>query len=183
MKMAEQTPVDRFFTEASVILEALPDTEPSLRITANDNFRKSLLLAAASYFEKRICDIVLEFVRERSKGSVLLEEFVRNKAITRQYHTWFDWEKNNANRFYSLFGKSFSEMMRERVKQIGGLQDSERAFLEVGNERNKLVHQDYVTFLLNKTMDEIYQCYRKALDFVEILPAALRECDNCSDES
>jgi hypothetical protein len=64
----------------------------SFRNTAEENFRKALLLAAASYFEHCISDAVLEFANETSNGNELLVEFVKNKAISRQYHTFFDWD-------------------------------------------------------------------------------------------
>jgi len=54
---------------------------------------------------------------------------------------------------------------------------SVRAFLEVGNERKKLVHQDYATFAMDKTLDEMHRLYRDALPFVESLPTALRKSD------
>jgi len=46
----------------------------------------------------------------------------------------------------------------------------------MGNERNKLVHQDYATFQMEKTLDEVYTLYKSALDFVDSLPGALEEC-------
>jgi hypothetical protein len=64
-----------------------------------------------------VCDCVLKFVRERASGSILLENFVRNKAISRQYHTWFRWEDNNANYFFGLFGTDFRIEMSKRVKE------------------------------------------------------------------
>ena len=95
--MQDTTPVDRLYNESSAVIQALQRTpEVSLQVTAADHFRKALLLAAASYFEHRICNCVIEFVRERSGGSTLVESFVRNKAISRQYHTWFTWDANNA---------------------------------------------------------------------------------------
>ena len=51
------------------------------------------------------------------------------------------------------------------------------AFLELGNERNRLVHQNYATFPMEKTLDEIYLLYRRALTFVDLLPTALRDAD------
>ena len=67
--------------------------------------------------------------------------------------------------------------MREEVRQSEELQLAVRAFLEVGNERNKLVHQDYASFPLEKTLDEIYDLYHRALAFVEKLPDSLRDRD------
>jgi hypothetical protein len=116
-------------------------------------------------------------VRERSGGSALVENFVRNKAVARQYHSWFQWDENNANQFYGLFGAQFRSEMSNRVKGSDDLRTGVAAFLELGSERNRLVHQDYTTFPLDKTLDEIYALYRTALTFVEHLPGALRDCD------
>lgn len=176
--MPDETAVDRLYQEASAVIEALQrNVDVSLQVAAADNLRKSLLLAAASNFEVKIYTLVLEFVRERSNGSVLVEKLVQNKCITRQYHTWFDWNKNNANDFFGLFGKDFSAAMKDRVKKSVLLDESIKAFMEIGSERNRLVHQDYATFPLEKDLTEIYALYKKALLFIEQLPLALRECD------
>ena len=181
--MPNGTAVDRLYEEATALIGVLEQSaELSLQVTAGDHLRKALLLAAASYFEQRACRYVLKFVRERSGGSVLVENFVRNKAIARQYHTWFRWEDNNANQFFALFGGDFRSEMSNRVKASEDLRAAVRAFLEVGNERNRLVHQDYATFPLEKTLDEIYALYRTALAFVEVLPSCLREYDTLHAE-
>ena len=180
--MPDDTAVDRLYEEAAAVVHALQQTsELSLQVTAADHFRKALLLAAASYFEHRVCGCVLEFIRERAGGSALVENFVRNKAIARQYHTWFKWDENNANQFFSLFGSEFRTAMSGRVRESDDLRSAIRAFLEVGNERNRLVHQDYATFPLEKTLDEIYALYRSALNFVDGLPGALRQCDGSTE--
>jgi len=176
--MSDPTAVDRLYREASELLKDLEKGEKtSLYVSAADNLRKSLLLAAASYFEIRTCSIVIDFIRERAKGSILVEQFVRNKAVSRQFHTWFKWDDNNANHFYGLFGKSFRDAMDQRLKKSEELRDSVRSFLEIGSERNRLIHTDYATYPLEKTMEEIYKSYQSALPFLEILPIALRECD------
>ena len=174
--MDSPTPIDRLFDEFSAVICALQVIpEVSLQVAAADNFRKALLLAAASYFEHRVCTCVIDFVRECSAGSAMVESFVRNKAISRQYHTWFDWDKTNANQFFSLFGGDFKLTMTSKIKGSESLRSSVRAFLEIGNERNKLIHQDYATFSMEKTLDEIYRIYKEALQFIEALPIALRE--------
>jgi hypothetical protein len=176
--MGNSTAIDGLYEDAKAIIKTLEQgPEVSLQVTVGDNFRKVLLLAAASYFEHRVCNSVLEFVRERSGGSVLVEMFVRNKAVARQYHTWFKWEESNANQFFGLFGPEFTAAMKQKVKASDPLRASIQAFLELGNERNKLMHQDYATFPLEKTLDEIYSLYSSALSFVEQLPASLRESD------
>ena len=107
----------------------------------------------------------------------MVESFVKNKAIARQYHTWFEWTDKNANKFFSLFGTEFRSTMSVRVRDSDELQSSVRSFLEVGKERKRLVHQDHATFSMEKTLNEIYALYKNALRFVEELPTALRDCD------
>lgn len=176
--MTAESAVDRLYREAAAVIQALGgESELSLRVSAADNLRKSLLLAAASHYEQRITSAVTDFVREASGGSCIVEQFVRNKAIARQYHTWFKWDDNNANHFFGLFGHEFRALMVSRVKEREDLQLSVRSFLELGNERNRLVHGDYATFTLEKTMEEIYSLYIQGLLFVSDLPDALRECD------
>ena len=178
MSMPDATPIDGLFSDASAIAVDLQNRgEISLLNSASDQFRKTLLLAAASYFEHRMCTTVLDYVRERSRGSELVTTFVSNKAISRQYHTWFNWEAANANQFFGLFGKEFREEMVRRVDGSEELRSGVSAFLEIGNERNKLIHQNFATFSLEKNLAEIYELYRKALVFVDRIPSALRDCD------
>src|SRR5947209_6743702 len=130
------TPVDRVYREARDVLDALKSTgDLSLQNTAHDHFRKALLLSAASYFESRMGGDLVRFVRERAAGSTLLENFVTNKAVSRQFHTWFRWDETNANHFFGLFGADFRTTMVGKVKASEGLRASIRAFLEVGGER------------------------------------------------
>ncbi len=171
------TVVDRLHSEFSNLIAALDRAgEISLRSTADDNLRKALLLAATSYFEHRITDAVLSFVSETSNGYTLTTSFVRNKAISRQYHTWFNWDAKNANGFFGLFGDGFRNFMKKKVEDDEALNASVRAFLELGSNRNRLVHQDFGSFFLEKTSEEIYDLYLKAMTFIEIFPCALREC-------
>ena len=176
--MPGATAIDGLYEDAKAIAKSLEQgAEISLQVTVGDNFRKVLLLAAASYFEHQVCNSVLDFVRERSNDSKLVSNFVRNKAISRQYHTWFKWDENNANQFFGLFGADFRSEMVSKVQASEELRNSVKAFLELGNERNKLIHQDYATFALEKTLEEIYALYRSALTFVEQLPGSLRGGD------
>ena len=68
--------------------------------------------------------------------------------------------------------------MKARIRGDGDLDDSVRAFLELGRERNGLVHQDFGAVPLEKTTEEIHALYRRAMLFVESVPAALRDFDS-----
>lgn len=172
------TVVDVLHEDFSALLSVLDEAdEVSLRAVADDNFRKSLLLAAASYFERRMTDAVLSFVEDAANRNRLVTALVRNKAISRQYHTWFQWDGGNANSFFGLFGSGFRDFMKSRIGEDDDLDDAVRAFLEIGRERNRLVHQDFGAFPLEKTTEEIHALYRRALRFVEAVPGALRAFD------
>lgn len=173
--MASTTEVERLNGEYKGILAATKD-EPSLAISAADSLRKALLIAAASYFEYKICESVAEYVSEASAGNGLVVGIVKNKAISRQYHTWFDWNSSNANQFFGLFGADFAQMMTIRVKETTPLRESIAAFLELGRERNKLIHGDFATFPLDKTLEEIFELYTRSLPFVDGLDGWFREC-------
>lgn len=171
------TGVDRIHQEFKDLISYLDQgNEVSLRSTVDENFKKSLLLAAASYFEHRIVDDITAFVKEASSENILLIEFVNNKAISRQYHTFFNWKESNANQFFGLFGESFKIFIKQELRKDDQLNSSIKAFLEIGRDRNRLVHQDFGTFTLEKTSDEIYELYKTALVFVDNIPIKLREC-------
>jgi len=176
---APPTVVDRLHQDFAGLLAVLDEAgEVSLRTVADENFRKSLVLAAASYFERRMTESVLTFVEDATNRNVLIAALVRHKAVSRQYHTWFQWNESNANSFFGLFGNGFRDFMKARIRGDGELDDSVRAFLERGRERNRLVHQDFGAVPLEKTSEEIHALYRRAVLFVEAVPRALREFDS-----
>jgi len=105
----------------------------------------------------------------------MIPSLVKNKAVSRQYHTWFDWQANNANAFFNMFGEDFRSHMIEIIKLDQNMAKSISAFLEIGRERNRLVHQDYGSFFLEKSAEEIFGLYVSAMVFVDFVPKALRD--------
>lgn len=154
----------------------LEKAEPSLISDLDDIARKTVLVSAASYFETTLTNAVHSFCVECSNKNTLVPSIVRAKAINRQYHTWFSWESNNANSFFSLFGDDFKNYMSERISKDDNLEESIRAFMEIGRERNRLIHGDFSTFQLEKTAEEIHGLYEKALHFVSSVPVELKNC-------
>jgi hypothetical protein len=171
------TIVDKLYSEYRDIAEILDrQGEISLKTVVDENFRKSLLLCAASYFEYRVTTDVVQFCQEISGSNLLVPSLVRNKAVSRQYHTWFEWERSNANSFFGLFGSEFKAHMSDIVKVEATVVTAIKDFLGIGLARNRLVHQNYGTFSLEKTSNEIFQEYKSGLLFVERLPIELRAC-------
>ncbi|HFQ8152012.1 HEPN domain-containing protein [Klebsiella aerogenes] len=172
--------VERLHAEFGELTKILSNSgEISLLNVAEDNFRKSLLLAAASYFEKKMTEHVLQFAYEIAGENHILAALIQQKAINRQYHTWFSWDQTSANSFFSLFGSSFSNIAKEEVRRNATLDASIRAFLSLGSERNRLVHQDFGNFTLEKTTEEIFSLFQNSIFFVNWTPQFLRENCRC----
>lgn len=170
------TIIDTLYTEhVGLVNHLLEAGELSLLNNVDAGFRKALLLSAASYFEVQVRDSLLAFMHEKTAGNEVAVAFVKNKAIERQYHSYFNWSDKNANQFFGMFGPAFKARMELLVQSNQELDAAIKAFLELGNLRNRLVHRDYATFPMDKTVDEIYKLYKSALGFVEALPASLRE--------
>lgn len=146
-------------------------------------FPKTLLLAAASHFEDRMKRNMKNFVMEITDNDHPLVFLIEKKAIERQYHTWFNWESSNANTFFKMFGPRFKDYADRLIKEDDDLHESIKAFMEIGRERNKLVHQDFADFQMNKTSSEVYNRYKSAKRFVDWFPNAIREFSSTSHET
>ena len=107
----------------------------SFELYINDTYKKALLLSAASYFETVITKTIHDFVNRKTKCNVEIVSFVDNKAMKRQYHTFFNWDGSNANQFFGLFGDAFKRKAREEI-HTKKLDEAEVAFLTIGRERN-----------------------------------------------
>ena len=143
-------------------------------LVIEENFSKALLIAAASHFERQLTDTVRDFAKESTTEDHPLVSLIEAKAIRRQYHTWFSWhDARNANAFFRLFGATFEEYARDAVRRYDVLSDSIGAFLEIGRDRNLLVHQDFANYQIQKTSEDIYSLYLSTL-FVDWFRAAIR---------
>lgn len=169
------TVVDRLYCEFQDIVGNLGHTEVSLKVSAEEILQKSLLVAAASHFEREVKRHITNLVIKHSASNELLLEFVQNKAVERQFHTYFQWKASNANSFFGLFGDGFKAYMNERVKRDESYSEGIRAFLELERERNRLVHEDFGNFPLEKTSAEIFDLYRKACLFVNSIESSFDE--------
>lgn len=175
--MSNRAAVERLHEDFQTLVTVLGTTEPSLRSTADDCFRKVLLLSAASFFERMVTETILAFVETAASKNECVTEFVRRKGLSRQYHTLFDWDHNNpvkgANKFFACFGDTFKVAVVKRISSDTTFEEAVAAFMEIGRDRNRLIHQDVATFSLEKTAQEIFEQYTRAMLFVEALPDLL----------
>ncbi len=173
-----QTVVDTLWNDLHELAGYLSQSgQISFQQVAEDNLKKSLILSSASYFEATLSESVLEYVADRANGNTLVYGLVRSKAIKRQFHTWFDWDNGSLGAFQSMFGDAFKDHLKAHIAADEQLKAAVSSFLEMGRDRNRLVHQNYASFTIEKTAQEIYNTYRSALYFVEKMPDCFRNCE------
>jgi hypothetical protein len=171
-----KTVVDVLYGEYQAFYEYFKaNNETSFQISMENHLKKGLLLASASYFESIITNELIVFTSETTGSNEVICSFLKNKAISRQYHTLFQWDQpKGANTFFGLLGDGFKTYMKKNIQESKKLSDSIDAFLNIGDERNRLVHLNYGTYTVPKTIDEIYSLYNNASYFVNVLPDCLR---------
>jgi hypothetical protein len=176
--------VDRLYADYSDIISFLnTESQPSLSSDTDKYFKKIIVLSSASFFEHEIQNILIDFIKDKTNGSLRILNFLKKKAIGGNYHTFFAWgEKNNpdkpgknANVFLSLFGDDFKTEIQNEIKENVKLSESMRAFLEIGHLRNILVHSNFAAYNFdNKTTQEIYILHKESVLFIDFLRDKLK---------
>jgi hypothetical protein len=162
--------VDRIHREFTDLIGFLAEK------AADDTFRKVLIMSAASYCEHILTNVVMEFVSEIASSDALVTSLVHGQVVSRKYHTWFAWNGNNANQFFKMFGEGFRSHMVAVVKASPEIDKAIKAFLELGDGRNMLAHENFAAFAMQKTADEIFRLYQDAMPFIECVRTELRAC-------
>ena len=166
--------INKFYADHAALGEfLLQNGELSFAVEAGNNFRRSLVLAVASFFEHEISEIIRQMPALHAEGNTMLTALIETKAISRQYHTYFDWNNMTANPFFGSFGDSCKAAFQAKTKADAAFKASVNAFLELGQTRNRLVHRNYVQFDVDKTAEDIYAQFKLALDFLDYIRATL----------
>lgn len=168
MSIEDATFIDTLFSEQKELIGFLQQQGQLSYAQGVEVFlSKTLLLSCASYFESRITNAISDYAKKVSNADEALTSLVRTKAIERQYHTYFQWREGSrsANPFFAMFGSALKDSAKQELKNVE-LSQAAAAFLELGDLRNLLVHENFASYPLEKTADEIYQLYGAALRFV-----------------
>jgi len=150
----------------------LEQGEVTLANDSDTEFRKVLILSIASFFEHQITEAVRHLAEQSSSPRIY--NLVKTKAISRQYHTYFDWkEGKNVNSFTGLFGGSVKDEIAKEIKQRD-LTKGMKLFLELGQRRNLLVHENFAAATVEWSINDIIEKYEKSLEFVLFLSGKLQ---------
>jgi hypothetical protein len=174
MPITEETFIDSLYEEQKELIAFLQEQGQLSYSQRVDAFlSKTLLLSCASYFESRITNSISDYANSVSNFDEALVSLVRIKAIERQYHSYFNWsERSNTSKFFSMFGSTIKDTAKKELKR-GDLAEAVAAFLELGELRNLLVHENFAVYPLEKTSAEIYELYGQALRFVGYIEGKL----------
>lgn len=172
-------PVVVFKKEFDSIKEYLTNnSEITYLSDLNKYFRKVLILSSGSYFEEQIKKLLSKYLEKISNGDIRIVNFLQKQALEGKYHQLFDWGRQdkpedvgkNANRFLGLFGDSFKTIVNNDLKRNNELDESIKAFLEIGHLRNILVHSNFANYNYEqKDTEEIFLLFVKAMYFINYL--------------
>lgn len=158
--------IKTFIERHSIISQMLEDRgDLSLKILIDDDFKKALVLGIASSFEQHIQESIRLLVTN-STNSELIQSLIESKVISRQYHSYFDWKGNNVNNFLGMFGEQFRKKTLNDFKNNPQLNLGSQKFIEIGRQRNILIHENFLTISLDWTFDEIIGAYQSVYQFV-----------------
>ena len=167
-------PLQGFWDEQVEVISVLQKQgEFSLAVTVQNIFSKSLVLTAASFFETEVRDVVTKSLSHRASHDQCIISFCRRKGIDRQFHTWFEWDRQNANSFFSLFGDDYRRNCVAIINERKELEKSVADYLFIGRKRNELVHQNFLTYSFDETADQVRDRIISAVYFVKFIDNTL----------
>lgn len=168
------TDVERIQAELAAIISLARDAGgPSDQIAAESVAAKTLLLSAASYFERAVCEIIVSSARQGGTRSAYCN-FIDKQALERRYHSMFDWRGKNLNQFFGLFGTDAKSRLSEALI-ADDMTEAAKSFIYIGSQRNLLVHENFAGYSLETTFDEVFDRYHQAFHLLEWLRAKLLE--------
>lgn len=165
--------VERIHEELVALRQIISNAQSPSDLNAFDVLAaKSLLLAAASYFERQICDGI-EHAAGQTGATPEFVNFISKQGLKRKFHTLFDWEKTNVNGFLGLFGPEAKKVMDDEIRSDTKLQSAVQDFLFIGSQRNQLIHNNFASYPLSVDTKEIWEKFGRASMFTEWVPKKL----------
>lgn len=157
-------PVEALYEDYKGLVADLSTSSPSGLAALNRSYHKHLLVAAASSLEDRVKRLLPEMFRRHGREE--LATFVDKQVVARGYHTLFDWKNESARGFFTSFGEVCGKHFKKALADDDNLKRQHAAFMRLGNFRNQVVHNDYATYPIETTPEEVINQYRDALIFV-----------------
>lgn len=156
--------VERIYEELKAIGQiGVASNDVSARTDFGAHSAKTLLLVGASNFERRIASSIEDHLNNVTTSSVI-RHFAFNQAVKQKFFSLFDFnaDTKNIKAFLSKFGPDYSNWAKDDMKAAGVDIGNQIAFLNLCRLRNSLVHNNYATYDIIKTLDEVWAEFDKA---------------------
>ncbi len=164
------TEVERIYSEL-ISIKALVEGSPSDIVAFEAIAAKSMLLATASYFEKAVCEIIKNYAKSVWDSMVLIS-FLDKQALYGKYHSLFDWNSSNINKFIKLFGNEFYQFIEPSLTE-DHVKAAIKEFMLLGRLRNDLVHNNFSEYPMQFTSKEIKTKFNIAFPLIRFLAESL----------
>lgn len=175
--------VERIHEELLSLREIVSGSKSLSDVNAFENLAaKTLLLAAASFFEKSISQTILGCAKQTGTNEIFAN-FLEKQALERRFHSMFQWEAPNINRFLALFGTETKKAMENEIKDNELLSSAMSDFIYINSQRNLLVHNNFGAFSLDTAMDDIWRKFSSAKHLSDWLPKKLTEVSSGAPEA
>jgi hypothetical protein len=169
------TEVGRVRSELEAVRKIILAVNSPSDLSAFENIAaKTLLLSAASYFERRVCDVLRDSAVGFGVHNVFVS-FIQHAVIDRGFHAMFDWKAANVNKFLGLFGPENKARLVADLTMYVGSGSAVSDFMYIGSQRNQLVHGNFASFSLAASADEVWAKFESGNKVVEWLPIGLEK--------
>lgn len=156
--------VERIYEELLTIGEIIRLSNDISAISVyGEHGAKVLLLAGTSYFERQIISSIEDWINAETP-SIAARHFVRRQAVERKFFSLFDFSANSKNikAFLSKFGPDYHKWAQEDMKLELVDESAQETFINFCRLRNSLIHNNYATYNIDKTIEEIWGEFKKA---------------------
>lgn len=164
-------PVLLLYEDYLGLIEDVKDRSLSGLSALNRTYHKVILVAAASSLESQVKRIVESIFREHGRDE--LGNFIAKRVMARGYHQLFDWPNGTAKGFFSSFGTECADTFNALKKSDTEFAKQHSSFMRLGSLRNLLVHEDFATYALAETPEDLIALYRDAVLFPDRFEAII----------
>lgn len=136
-------------------------------------FKNNLVLTSASNSERALTAYFEDLLNKQGMKPHVAS-FCKKAAFDQRYHTFFDWKQADSDnpekgvdQFVSKFGPLFKAEHKKQVSASEDLKKGAARFIQIGHQRNEMVHTGFTNYSNAKTHGEIIEDHRLAKQFLE----------------
>lgn len=136
-------------------------------------FKNNLVLTSASNSERMLTAFFEDLLANQGLMPHLAL-FCKKSAFDQRYHTFFDWKcaesespEKGVEGFVSKFGQQFKAEHKKQIIDSPSLRQGAASFIQIGHQRNEMVHTGFTNYTNEKTNAEIIEHHRAAIRYLK----------------